>query len=374
LERGLQSQRAVFSQQTQQNELLTLASYDVAHELAKRGKPFTDGEMVKDCTLRMATRLFPDKSNIIRNVSLAPNTVARKVEDIGTNITCQIAEKAKQFTHYSLALDESTDVCDTSQLLVFIRGVDSEFNVTEELASVHSMHGTVTREDIFKELEKTVSEYNLEWGKLKSNMSGVRKGLVAQITKAAEVGGLTKPMFLHCMIHQQALCGKYVDMSCDLKPVASAVNYVRSHGLNHRQFREFLKDGESEFVDVTYYTAVRWLSCDKVLSRLFNLREEIRKFLADKNRPEPLLSNSEWLWKLAFCVDLTEHMNKLNVKLQGETRLIHDIYKDIKGFRAKLQFFERQVRNQNWEHFPCCGKLRTDTDAEFPSFFAMEIL
>ncbi|CAN7948344.1 unnamed protein product [Ixodes pacificus] len=244
LERGLHSQRAVFSQQTQQNELVTLASYDVAHELAKRGKPFTDGEMVKDCALRMATRLFPDKINIIRHVSLAPNTVPRRVEDIGTNITCQIAEEAKQFTHYSLALDQSTDVCDTSQLLVLIRGVDSEFNVTEEIASVHSMHGTVTGEDIFRELEKTVSEYNLKWGNLKSaaidggkNMSGVRKGLVGQITKAAEVGGLTKPMFLHSMIHQQALCGKYVDMSCVLKPVVSAVNYTRLHGLNHRQFR-----------------------------------------------------------------------------------------------------------------------------------------
>ncbi|CAN7976684.1 unnamed protein product, partial [Ixodes persulcatus] len=145
---------------------------------------------------------------------------------------------------YSLALDESTDVCDTSQVLVFIRGVDSEFNVTEELVSVHSMYGTVTGEDIFRESEKTVSEYNLEWGKLKlvaidggKNMSGVRKGLVGQITKAAEVGGLAKPMFLHCMIHQQALCGKYVDMSCVLKPVVSAVNYIRPNGLNHRQFR-----------------------------------------------------------------------------------------------------------------------------------------
>ncbi|CAN7952210.1 unnamed protein product, partial [Ixodes pacificus] len=101
------------------------------------------------------------------------------------------------------------------------------------------MHGTVTGKDIFRELEKTVSKYNLEWGKLESvaidggkNMSGVRKGLVGQITKAAEVGGLTKPMFLHCMIHQQAPCGKYVDMSCVLKPVVSAVNYIRSHGLN----------------------------------------------------------------------------------------------------------------------------------------------
>lgn len=86
---------------------------------------------------------------------------------------------------YSLTLDESTDACDASQLLVFICGVNSEFDVTQELASVHSMHSTVTGEDIFKELQKTVTKYNLEWSKLQcvtidegKNMSGVKKGLV----------------------------------------------------------------------------------------------------------------------------------------------------------------------------------------------------
>ena len=98
--------------------------------------------------------LCPEKANLFKIISLAPNTVARRIEDIGSNVFHQIADKARNFQLYSLALDESTDVCDTSQLLVFIRGVDSEFNVTQELASVHSMHSTVTGEDIFKELQK----------------------------------------------------------------------------------------------------------------------------------------------------------------------------------------------------------------------------
>ena len=138
-------------------------------------------------------------------------------------------------------MDESTDVCDTSQLLVFIRGVDSEFNVTQELASVHSMHTTTTGEDIFNEVSKTMTEYNLEWKQVQcvtidggKNMSGTKKGLVGQITTACEVGGFLKPIFLHCLIHQQALCLKYVDMSCVMKPVVSVVNSIRSHALNHR--------------------------------------------------------------------------------------------------------------------------------------------
>ena len=43
-----------------------------------------------------------------------------------------------------LALEESTDLSSTSQLLVFIRGVNWELYITEELASVYSMHETTT--------------------------------------------------------------------------------------------------------------------------------------------------------------------------------------------------------------------------------------
>ena len=76
-------------------------------------------------------------------------------------------------------------MCDASQLLVFIRDVYSEFNVTQELASVHSMHSTTTGKDIFNEVSKTITEYNLEWKQVQcvtidggKNMSGTKRGLV----------------------------------------------------------------------------------------------------------------------------------------------------------------------------------------------------
>ncbi|KAJ1201116.1 hypothetical protein NDU88_004931 [Pleurodeles waltl] len=48
--------------------------------------------------------------------------------------------------------------------------------------------------------------------------------------------------------------------------------------------------------------AIRWLSCGKVLSRSFRLREEIDSFLTEKNRPEPLLSNTDWHLEIGiFC-------------------------------------------------------------------------
>ncbi|KAH1171522.1 hypothetical protein KIL84_007140, partial [Mauremys mutica] len=97
------------------------------------------------------------------------------------------------------------------------------------------------------------------------NMCGSKKGLVGQIYKACESAGCPKPI-LHCILHQQALCGKYLDLSCVMEPIVSTVNFIHSHGLNHRQFQAFLGEIESEYHDLPYHTSVQWLSFGKVLS------------------------------------------------------------------------------------------------------------
>ena len=51
LQNQLTSQRTLFSKSSNENTSLTKASYKVAYVLAKRGKPFTDGEVVKECLL-----------------------------------------------------------------------------------------------------------------------------------------------------------------------------------------------------------------------------------------------------------------------------------------------------------------------------------
>lgn len=107
-------------------------------------------------------------------------------------------------------------------------------------------------------------------------MSGASFGVVGLIRKACESAGATLPIFLHCIIHQQALCVKHGDMSCVLKPVVSVVNFIRSRTLKHLQFRSFLGEIESESVDLSIYASVRWLSCGKVLLQFFKFRKEIK--------------------------------------------------------------------------------------------------
>jgi hypothetical protein len=67
---------------------------------------------------------------------LSANTIARRTEDIGSNLSLQLKDKANGFEWFSIAVDETTDATDSSQLLVFIRGVGKDFEITEELAAL----------------------------------------------------------------------------------------------------------------------------------------------------------------------------------------------------------------------------------------------
>lgn len=82
------------------------------------------------------------------------------------NIYDQLREKAKHFHSYSLALDESTDVTDTAQLAVYLRGVDNNSEVMKELLSVIPMHGQTTGQEIFCQLCDAIEDAGLQWARL----------------------------------------------------------------------------------------------------------------------------------------------------------------------------------------------------------------
>ena len=87
---------------------------------------------------------------------MGAKTVASRIGCMGENIMNQIARHASKFRYFLLAMDEPLNMCDTSQLLVSIRGVDEDLNVTQELASLNSMHGTVTGEYLFNDVQKNI--------------------------------------------------------------------------------------------------------------------------------------------------------------------------------------------------------------------------
>ncbi|KAJ8874660.1 hypothetical protein PR048_025526 [Dryococelus australis] len=109
--------------------------------------------------------------------------------------------------------------------------------------------------------------------------------------------------------------------------------------------KSFLDEVKSLSPDLPYHTAVRWLSCGKILT-------EIEILLNEKERSMEILSDKEWLWKLAFSAD--------------EKDIICDLYTHVKGFRQKLLLFEQQISQKTFAHFVCCQSLEREQDSEFP--------
>ena len=58
----------------------------MAEVIAKRSKPFSDGEFVKKCFHRVADVLCPEKKEQFKQISLSRQTIARRIEELGNSI------------------------------------------------------------------------------------------------------------------------------------------------------------------------------------------------------------------------------------------------------------------------------------------------
>ncbi|KAL3860422.1 hypothetical protein ACJMK2_010546 [Sinanodonta woodiana] len=104
--------------------------------------------------MKVVEHICPEKKEQFGTVSFSKETVTLRVEDITSNLHQQLERVSEKFIWYSVALDESTGVSDTAQLLIFIRGVDENVKMTEDIAGLCSMHDTTQGRDGFDELKR----------------------------------------------------------------------------------------------------------------------------------------------------------------------------------------------------------------------------
>ncbi|XP_032065870.1 general transcription factor II-I repeat domain-containing protein 2-like [Thamnophis elegans] len=363
--KSLMAKQRVCRKAKSQSEAAMKASFIVTEEIAKSGRQFTEGEFLKCCMIKVCEVLCPDQRQAFMNLSLSRNTVAEQICELATDLQVQLFEKGKDFIAYSLAVDVSTDITGMAQLTTFIRGVDSSLCVTEELLDMRSMHGTITGKDIFEAVSKCVNDMKLPWDKLTGLttdgaplMCGEESGLVGRMReKMRSENCIGELIVYHSIIHQETLCGKALKMEHVMNTVTQIVNFIRARGLNHCRFKPFLEEIYSELGDLPYHAEVRWLCHEKVLSRFFELREEICQFMENKGKDSSVLQDEEWLCELAFLCDITKHLTVLNLQLQGRHHVITDMYDAVNAFQVKLQLWDIQMQQGNLSHFPCCQTI-----------------
>ncbi|XP_061641106.1 general transcription factor II-I repeat domain-containing protein 2-like [Phyllopteryx taeniolatus] len=265
LEAGLTARQHFFTRASESNENTTKASYEVATLIAKHCKPFTEGEFIKDCVMKMVENICPEKKQQFANVFLARSTVSRRIEEVSSDIKRQLDAKGMEFEFFSLACDESTDASDSAQLRIFFRGVDSEMNVREELLDLQSLKDQTRGKDLFASVCSAVHDTKLKWNKITGiitdgapAMVGEHSGLSTLVcNKVSEEGG--KAIKLHCIIHQQVLCAKpfpwilvTFQPTCSWSSLSCSVTQSVAAGTNNSLLSTFtsswIKTGSKRFV------------------------------------------------------------------------------------------------------------------------------
>jgi len=89
--------------------------------------------------------------------------------------------------------------------------------------------------------------------------------------------------------------------------IIQSVNFMMSKGLNHHQSRSSLK--------------------------FYDLQNEFKAFVKSKGKFVSKLEDEKWLKDLAFLVDLTAHLNELNMCLWGENQHIYSEFQIILAFQ-----------------------------------------
>ncbi|KAG1927924.1 protein FAM200B [Pimephales promelas] len=173
----------------------------------------------------------------------------------------------------------------------------------EELLDIVPLKDRTRGIDIKETLMAVVEKADLQLSKLTAistdgapAMLGSGKGLVG-LCKADD----RFPEFwtFHCIIHQEHLVSKKLNFDHIMKPVLEIVNFIRTHALNHRQFKNLIAELDED------------------------LPSDLLLHCARKDYPE--LQDPLWISDLAFLVDMLHYLNGLNVDLQGKSKMVSDL-------------------------------------------------
>ena len=131
---------------------------------------------------------------------------------------------------FAMQLDESTDVTNCGQLLVYVRFTENDTIKTELLMS-KEVSGITKGKNIFNIVDEFFKKNDLEWSKL---IGCTTEGAPAMLGRKSGFQSYVKAIspeiiFTHCFTHRFALCVKVLPpelLSC-LQQIVKIVNFVK---------------------------------------------------------------------------------------------------------------------------------------------------
>ncbi len=153
-------------------------------------------------------------------------------------------------------------------------------------------------------------------------MTGRLSGLTARIKEVAPESEST-----HCIILREILVSRKMspEFNSVLIDVVKVINPIKAHPLNTCLHQQLCEEMDAEHRCLLLYTEIRLLSRGNSLTRVFELREPLQRFLSEKkSHLTAHFSDKVWVAKLAHPCDIFSLLNELNLSLQGKmTTVFH---------------------------------------------------
>ena len=138
-----------------------------------------------------------------------------------------------------------------------------------------------------------------------------------------------------------------------LKEVIGMANYIKARLLKLRLFTKLCKKMEANYENLLLHTKARWLSFGKVLSRVYELKEKMLAFFSFERQGEfcNLLCDDSWKSKLAYLVDIFDHLNKTNSNMQGKNENHLSSADKMRVLQEKLKVWSLHIQEGNSDMF-----------------------
>jgi len=190
--------------------------------IAKNKKAHTIGESLLKASILVAANIILGGVRVDRSYqkSLSDNTVKRRIDELAEDIKTQVVKKVKDSPFFSIQCDETTDLAQNCQLIVYCRFVD-DGTLKEEMLFCECLTTTTKASDIFVTIDNFFTENGLCWEKVAGVCTDGTPAMIGSRSGFLKMAKEKNPNIIgsHCAIHRQALAAKTLpyDLNDSLK-------------------------------------------------------------------------------------------------------------------------------------------------------------
>ncbi|GFV63861.1 SCAN domain-containing protein 3 [Trichonephila clavipes] len=364
-ERSLSSkikQVKVFEKQVCVSEKAQVASYEIAELIAVNLKPHNLAEeiILPACRKIVKTMIGGSADIDICKIPLSNDKIHRRIKDMSENIE-QNTAKTLANSNFALQVDETTDITENAQLIVFVRFIH-ENDIINQFLCCRELPDFTTGKHIFQVISSYFEEIKVSWKSCidictdgAPAMTRHIKGFVAHVKELNE-----DILVTHCFLHREALVTKFLpsDLKIVLEQCVKMVNYIKSRPLKSRLFSKLCQAMEAKYESLLLHTEVRWLSRGKVISRVLKLKDEMKIFFEQNKNYKfvHLLEDKIWCTKLAYLSDIFVIFNNINSSMQGPNENILNSTNKLVGFKKQITLWKNKAQEGNLEKFESVPK------------------